>query len=131
MWRRLRKCIIDPQKLAIDVAKFSACFCHQSIDHPVCKSLVGTYDGGYFSVEKNSLRLQLSRERALQSVNFGAALHESDAYPEQFHTEKSKFTTLVGFTVVCSYRISLGNTKDEGLKELWCDLSSKNNFLNQ
>ena len=44
----------------IDVAKFSACFCHQSIDHPVCKSLVGTYDGGYFSVEKNSLRLRLS-----------------------------------------------------------------------
>ena len=53
--------IIDPRKLAIDVAKFSACFCHQSIDHPVCKLLVGTYNGGYFSVEKNSLRLQLNR----------------------------------------------------------------------
>ena len=86
MRRRLRKGIIDPRKLAIDVAKFSACFCHQSIDHPVCKSLVGTYDGGYFSVEKNSLRLQLSRGA---SVNFGAGLRESDAYPEQFHTEKS------------------------------------------
>ena len=32
---------------------------------------------------------------------------------------------LVGFTVVCSYRISLGNAKDEDLKELWHDLSSK------
>ena len=53
------------------------------------------------------------------------ALRESDAYPEQFRTEKSKFTALVGFTVICSYRISLGNTKDEGLKELWRDLSSK------
>ena len=40
--------------------------------------------------------------------------------------------SLVGFTVVCSYRISLGNMKDEGLKELWCDLSLKKaNFLNQ
>ena len=65
-------------------------------------------------------------------MNFGAALRETDAYPEQFRTEKSKFTTLVGFTVVCSYRISLGNAKDEGLKELWRDLSSKMaNFLNQ
>jgi len=35
----------DPRKLAMDVAKFSSSFCHQSIDHPVCKSLVGTYDG--------------------------------------------------------------------------------------
>ena len=49
----------------MDVAKFSACFCHQSIDHPVGKSLVGTYDGRYFSVEKNSLHLQFSREPAL------------------------------------------------------------------
>ena len=40
-------------------------------------------------------------------------------------TEKSKFITLVGFTVICSYRISLGIVKDEGLKELCCDLSSK------
>ena len=65
-------------------------------------------------------------------MNFGAALRETDAYPEQFRTEKSNFTTLVGFTVVCSYRISLGNAKDEGLKELWRDLSSKMaNFLNQ
>ena len=30
----------------IDVAKFSACFCHQSINHPVCKSLVGMKDEG-------------------------------------------------------------------------------------
>ena len=72
-----------------------------------------------------------SRASAVKGVNFGAALHESDAYPEQFCTEKSKFITLVGFTVVCSYRISLGNVKDEGLKELWRDLSSKKaNFLN-
>ena len=43
-----------------------------------------------------------------------------------------RFTALAGFTVVCSYRISLGNTKDEGLKKLWRDLSSKKaNFLNQ
>ena len=49
----------------MDVAKFSGCFYHQSIDHPVCKSLVGTYNGRYFSVEKNSLRLQLSCEPAL------------------------------------------------------------------
>ena len=49
----------------MDVAKFSACFCHQRIDYPVCKSLVGTYDGRYFRVEKNSLRLQLSREPML------------------------------------------------------------------
>ena len=62
---KLRKCIIDPRKLAMGVARFSACFCHQSIDHPVCKSLVGSYDGRYFSVEKNSLRLRLSRKPAL------------------------------------------------------------------
>ena len=49
----------------MDVAKFSACFCHQSIDHPVCKLLVGIYDGRYFSVENNSLCLQLSRKPAL------------------------------------------------------------------
>ena len=73
-----------------------------------------------------------SRASAVKGVNFGAALRESDAYPEQFRTEKSKFTTLVGFTVICSYRISLGNVKDEGLKELWRDLSSKKaSFLNQ
>ena len=47
------------------------------------------------------------RYKASTSV---AALRESDAYPEQFHTEKSQFTTLVGFAVVCSY---LGNVKDE------------------
>ena len=35
----------DPRKLVMDVAKFSACFCHQSIDHPVYKLLVGTYNG--------------------------------------------------------------------------------------
>ena len=63
---------------------------------------------------------------ALYGVKFGAALRKSDTYPEQFHIEKSKFTTLVGFTVLCSYRISLGNTKDEGLKELWRDFVIKN-----
>ena len=55
----------DPRKLVMDVAKFSASFCHQSIDHPVCKSLVGTYDGRLFSVENNSLHLRSSRESAL------------------------------------------------------------------
>ena len=49
----------------MDVAKFSASFCHQSIDHPACKSLVGTYDGRYFSVGNNSVRLRSSREPAL------------------------------------------------------------------
>ena len=49
----------------MNVAKFSACFCHQRIDYPVYKPLVGTYDGRYFSVEKNSLRLQLGREPVL------------------------------------------------------------------
>ena len=55
----------------MDVAKFSACFCHQSINNSVCKSLVGTYDGRYFSVE-NSLRLQLSSaiKRQLWSLPF-------------------------------------------------------------
>ena len=60
------------------------------------------------------------------AVKLSAALHESDAYPEQFHTEKSKFTALVSFTVFCSYRISLGNTKDEDLNELWHDFVIKN-----
>ena len=27
----------------MDVANFSVCFCHQSINHPVCKLLVGTW----------------------------------------------------------------------------------------
>ena len=61
----IKKCIIDPRKVAMDVAKLTVCFCHQSIDHPVCKSLVGIYNGRYFSVEKNSLHLQLSREPVL------------------------------------------------------------------
>ena len=43
---------------------------------------------------------------------------ESDAYWEQFCTEKSKFTRLVSFTVIFWYRISLRNAKNEDLKEL-------------
>ena len=71
-------------------------------------------------------------KRTVLSCGASTTLRESDAYPEQFHNEKSKFTALVGFTVVCSYRISLGNTKDEDLKELWRDLSSKNaNLVSQ
>ena len=62
-----------------------------------------------------------------KASNSVAALCESDAYPEQFHTKKSKFTALVSFTVLCSYRISLGNTKDEGLNELWHDFVIENN----
>ena len=54
---------------------------------------------------------------------------KSDTYPEQFHTEKPKFTALVSFTVVFSYRISPGNAKDEHLKQLWCDLSSKKAYF--
>ena len=37
----------------------------KGIDHPVCKSLVGTYDGKFFSIEKNSLRLCLNHMSAL------------------------------------------------------------------
>ena len=51
MWRRLRNFIIDPRKLAMDVAKFSACFCHPRY-RPSSVSLVGNYDGRYFSVER-------------------------------------------------------------------------------
>ena len=98
----------------------------KSIDHPVCKSLFSTYEGRYFSAKKNSLCLRLSRVSAVQGVKFSATLHEGDTYPEQFSTEKSKFTTLVSFTVLCSYRISQGNMKDKGLKELWRDFVIKN-----
>ena len=52
-------------------------------------------------------------------MNFGAALHESDAYREQFHTENPH---LLHWLVSLSYRISLGNVKDEDLKELGHDL---------
>ena len=56
---------------------------------------------------------------------FGAALRESDAYLEQFHTEKLKFTASVSFTVI------LGNMKEEDLKGVWRDFALKNaNFLN-
>ena len=54
---------------------------------------------------------------------------KSDTYPEQFHTEKPKFTALVSFTDVFSYIISLGNAKDEDLKQLWCDLSLKKAYF--
>ena len=37
----------------------------KSVNHPGCKSLVGTYDGRYFSVEKNSLCLYLDSMTAL------------------------------------------------------------------
>ena len=67
-----RRCIIDPRKVAMDVAKFSACFCRQSIDYPVCKLLVGSYDGGYFSVEKKTVfaydRVVIQHYKALTSV---------------------------------------------------------------
>ena len=42
----------------------------------------------------------------------------SDAHSEQFCTNKSLFTALARVTVLCSYRISLGNMKDKNLKEL-------------
>ena len=38
------KCIINPRKLVMEVAKFSASFCYQ-------KCQVGTYNGKYFSVK--------------------------------------------------------------------------------
>jgi len=34
----------------------------------------------------------------LYSVKFVATLRQSDTYPDQFCTEKSKFTALVSFT---------------------------------
>ena len=37
----------------------------KSIDHPVCKLLVGTYDRRYFGIGKNGLRLRLSCVPAL------------------------------------------------------------------
>ena len=116
----------------MDVAKFSACFCHQSITiQCVSCQLAPVMEGS--SVQKTTVfAYDRVASQCCKSVNFGAALCESDAYPQQFRTEKSKFITLVGFTVVCSCRISLGNAKDEGLKQLWRDLSSKKaNFLNQ
>ena len=53
-------------------------------------------------------------------------LCESDAYLEQFHTEKFMFTALVSFTNSSSYRISWGNVKDDDLKELWLDFVTEN-----
>ena len=60
----------------------------KSILHPVCKSLFSTYNGRYFSAEKNSQKSCMS---VLSGVKFGATLRESDTYLEQFPTEKSKF----------------------------------------
>ena len=131
MRRRLRKCIIDSWKLVMDVAKFSACFCHESIDHPVCKSLVGTYmyNGRYFSVEKEqSSPTTESRANAVKRQLWCCPSWKW-CLPGAVRTKKSKFTALVGFTVVCSYsgehegwRFELNWTE---LKELWRDLSSK------
>ena len=38
-----------------------------------------------------------------------AAVHENEAYSEQFSTEKSMSTMLVSFTILCSYKISQGS----------------------
>ena len=64
-----------------------------------------------------------SRVSAIK-LKFGAALSESDAYLEQFRTEKSKFIVLVSSS--CALTESHGNTKNEGLKELWRDFVVEN-----
>ena len=64
----------------------------KSINHAVCLSLVGTYNGSYFGVEKNSFCLCLSSMSVLENVKLGGTLRESGAYPEQFCIEKSMFT---------------------------------------
>ena len=61
----------------------------------------------------------------LLSIKFGSALRGSDAYPEQFCTDKSMFSALISFTIATSYRISQENVKDEDLNELWHGLSLK------
>ena len=65
----------------------------------------------------------------LLSIKFGAALHGSDAYPEQFRTDKYMFSALISFTITTSYRISQENVKDEDLKELWHGLSLKKKVI--
>ena len=60
-------------------------------------------------------------------VKFGASLRERDAYPEQFRTEKSLFTT---FWLVSSSQVPTefhgGNAKDEDLNKLGCDSATEN-----
>ena len=41
----------------------------KSINHAVCLSLVGTYNGSYFGVEKNSFCLCLSSMSVLEKSN--------------------------------------------------------------
>ena len=65
----------------------------------------------------------------LLSIKFGAALRGSDAYPEQFRTDKSMFSALISFTIATSYGISQGNMKDEDLKELWHPESVRHHLL--
>ena len=65
----------------------------------------------------------------LLSIKFGSALRGSDAYPEQFHADKSMFSALISFTFATSYRISQENVKDEDLKELWHGLSLKTKVI--
>ena len=65
----------------------------------------------------------------LLSIKFGAALCGSDAYPEQFCTDKSMFSALISVTIATSYRISQENVKDEDLKELWHGLSLKTKVI--
>ena len=60
--------------------------------------------------------------------HFGAPYCENDAYLELFCTRKSKCIILVSFTVVCSYRNSWGNVKDEDLKEVVCQHKSLNQW---
>jgi len=89
--------------------EFSASFCHQSINHPVCKSQVGTYDGRYFSVEKNSLRLRLSHMSTRKASNLVLPF------------VKMMFIQSSSAPINSTLLFLLGNAKEEDLKELWCD----------
>ena len=69
----------------------------------------------------------IDRMLALQNVQFGAALRDSDAYPEQFPTAKLLFTMLDSSNVSSSYKISWRVAKNEDLKELLYDFVIENN----
>ena len=85
----MEKFIVNPQKLPMEPVSAI-----KIVNHPVYKSLVGTHDWRYFSIDYVSVLCQHYEES-----KFAAALCEGDTYSEQFRTEKSKFTALVSFTV--------------------------------
>ena len=59
----------------MDVAKFSASFCHQSIDHPACKSLVGTYDRAPNGKSKvHQFQICCARTKYLSEIHRGRTI---------------------------------------------------------